>query len=105
MHAVSKDNRAALQRKPPVKETLSLKPAIGNAQQFSDLLERGYDRCAASYEQARDARIVPELIMLVGLLVPGAAALDIESEAGIPVARGLARRCEVTGVDISGMMV
>ena len=47
----------------------------------------------------------PELTLLSERLGDGASVLDIGCGAGIPVARALAERFEVTGVDLSGEMI
>ena len=46
-----------------------------------------------------------ELDALWGILNDGAAVLDIGCGAGVPVARTLAKRFRVTGVDISASMI
>lgn len=70
-----------------------------------ELVRRGYDRAAAAYERARSGKPPAELEALVELLEPGAQVLDIGCGAGVPVARFLAARFALTGVDISAEQV
>ncbi|HMA38249.1 MAG TPA: methyltransferase domain-containing protein [Chloroflexia bacterium] len=68
------------------------------------VVEAGYDRMAEQYLAAKDAQDPPTLAALERLtaaLPPGAAVLDLGCGAGVPVARWLAQRFAVTGVDIS----
>jgi cyclopropane fatty-acyl-phospholipid synthase-like methyltransferase len=69
------------------------------------LVREGYDRCAAAYERARRQEAAPPLALLMPRLPDGARILDVGCGAGVPVARELARRHHVTGVDLSGEMV
>jgi SAM-dependent methyltransferase len=71
-------------------------------------VEDGYDRMAGQYLAARDPDHPSRLAELEewGRTFPsGGAALDLGCGAGVPVARWLARRFEVTGVDISERQV
>lgn len=72
---------------------------------YKALVQRGYDLCAAAYEEARQKEVHPELELLIGRLARGAQVLDIGCGAGVPIARTLARRFQVTGVDISGEQI
>jgi SAM-dependent methyltransferase len=72
---------------------------------YKALVRRGYDHCAAAYDGARRRDAQPELAMLIGCLDDGAAVLDVGCGAGIPVARDLAQRFSVAGVDISRSMI
>ena len=47
----------------------------------------------------------PELCLLSERLADGASVLDIGCGAGVPIARALAERFTVTGVDVSGEMI
>ena len=80
-------------------------PAIDPQCDYKSLVRRGYDACAASYHQSRSAEPGSELQGLICMLVDGDAVLDIGCGAGVPIARQLAERYRVTGVDISTEMV
>jgi len=82
-----------------------MKRADDPAVDYKALVQRGYDRCAAAYDEARQRDARPELAMFMSYLDDGAAVLDVGCGAGIPVARDLAQRFIVTGVDISGSMI
>jgi SAM-dependent methyltransferase len=69
------------------------------------LVREGYDRCAAAYERTRWQETAPALSILMPRLPEGARVLDVGCGAGVPVVRELARRYDVTGVDLSGEMV
>ena len=68
-------------------------------------MRSGYDQCAAAYHESRKSEAGSELDALLGVLDDGAAVLDIGCGAGVPVARTLAKRFRVTGVDISASMI
>lgn len=72
---------------------------------YKALVQRGYDRCAAFYQEARQVEANPELDLLTRRLANGAQVLDIGCGAGVPIARRLAQRFRVTGVDISGEQI
>ena len=72
---------------------------------YKELVRIGYNQCAAAYHLARGAEVPSELDVLVNRLVNGASVLDIGCGAGVPVARTLAERFSVTGVDISDSMI
>lgn len=69
------------------------------------LVKCGYDACAAAYHRARREDPQPELSWLIERLEGGSRVLDIGCGAGVPVARELAVRFDVTGVDLSEAMV
>ena len=69
------------------------------------LVRRGYDQCATAYARARQQETAPALSLLIPRLADGARILDVGCGAGVPVARALAERFDVTGVDLSGEMV
>ena len=75
------------------------------ATNYKALVRSGYDQCAAAYHESRKSEAGRELDALLGALDDGAAVLDIGCGAGVPVARTLAERFSVTGVDISGSMI
>lgn len=82
-----------------------MRPANDPTVDYADLVRTGYDRCAATYAESREAEAQSELSLLAEHLDDGASILDIGCGAGVPVARELAKRFAVTGVDISGEMV
>lgn len=78
-----------------------MQPANDPNVNYKALVQRGYDHCAAAYEQARQSEACPELELLTRRLPQGAQVLDIGCGAGVPIARTLAQRFRITGVDIS----
>jgi SAM-dependent methyltransferase len=82
-----------------------MRPANDPAIDYKALVRQGYDRCAAAYDRMRQEESNPELALLTGRLRDGATVLDVGCGAGVPVARSLAQRFAVTGVDISGEMI
>ena len=68
-------------------------------------MRRGYDTCAEAYDRSRRTEPGTELEALSIRLRDGDSVLDIGCGAGVPIARSLARRCRVTGVDLSPKMV
>ena len=66
---------------------------------------RGYDACADAYGASRATDPVFELNPLLDRLDDGDAVLDVGCGTGKPIARLLARKSCVTGVDISSEMV
>jgi cyclopropane fatty-acyl-phospholipid synthase-like methyltransferase len=89
----------------PLIEGRSVKPADDPTIDYKRLVECGYNRCAAAYEEARSGETEPPLALLMARLADGAMVLDVGCGAGVPVARELASRFMVTGVDISAHMV
>ncbi len=82
-----------------------MQPANDPAVDYKALVQRGYDLCAASYEEARQGEADPDLDLLIRRLTNGAHVLDIGCGAGVPIARTLAQRFRVTGVDISSEQI
>lgn len=82
-----------------------MRPADDSQINYKDLVRRGYNSCAAEYDKSRRREAGPELSLLTGQLSEAATILDVGCGAGVPVARTLARRFVVTGVDISGEMI
>jgi ubiquinone/menaquinone biosynthesis C-methylase UbiE len=72
---------------------------------YKNLVQKGYDRCAKAYEAARSDEAAPELALLTERLRKGAKILDLGCGPGIPIARALVQRYEVTGVDLSKEMI
>ena len=72
---------------------------------YKALVQSGYDQCAAAYHESRRSEAGRELGALLSVLEDGAAVLDIGCGAGAPVAKTLAERFRVTGVDISDSMI
>lgn len=72
------------------------------------IVEEGYDRIAAAYKKAReeiDQRDERYLKALLERLPEGSRVLDLGCGAGVPITKLLARRHDVTGIDISARQV
>lgn len=82
-----------------------MQPANDLNVDYKALVQRGYDLCAAAYEEARQSEAHAELDLLSRRLTKGAHVLDIGCGAGVPIARTLAQRFQVTGVDISSEQI
>ncbi len=82
-----------------------MKPALDPTIDYKRLVAEGYNNCAASYEQARRKTFHPEIKWLKSQLPNRAHVLDIGCGSGLPVARELAKRFIVTGVDISAEQI
>ena len=80
-------------------------PANDPAVDYRALVRRGYDTCAQAYDSSRRTEPGTELEALSSRLQEGDSVLDIGCGAGVPIARSLARRHRVTGVDLSPEMV
>ncbi len=72
---------------------------------YKVLVRSGYDQSAVAYHESRRREAGSELDAIFEVLDDGAAVLDIGCGAGVPVARALAERFSVTGVDISDSMI
>jgi SAM-dependent methyltransferase len=73
-----------------------------------EIVARGYDAIALRYAQWAGQIEKPTLEWVRDLdarLRPGSDVLDLGCGRGVPVARELARRHRVTGVDISGVQI
>ncbi len=81
------------------------RPADDPHANYKALVQRGYDRCATAYETARPGAAHPELGLLTSRLAGAGQVLDVGCGAGVPIARTLAQRWRVTGVDISGEQI
>lgn len=82
-----------------------MKPAEDPSTDYKALVRQSYDRLADDYEEMRQTEAPSSLSLLTDRLNDGVAILDIGCGVGIPVARTLARRFTVTGVDISVGMI
>ncbi|MCI0848392.1 MAG: class I SAM-dependent methyltransferase [Chloroflexi bacterium] len=82
-----------------------MKPADDPTFDYKSLVQRGYDRCLAAYDEARKSEAGPELDFLTRRLEDGAAVLDVGCGTGVPYTRALAQRFTVTGVDSSSEMI
>ncbi|MDE2767447.1 MAG: class I SAM-dependent methyltransferase [Chloroflexota bacterium] len=80
-------------------------PATDPEADYHALVRRGYDACAGAYHEARKTQAPTELRELMDRLEAAAEVLDLGCGAGVPIARSLAARHRVTGVDISREMV
>ena len=82
-----------------------MQPANDPNIDYKALVQRGYDLCAAAYEEARQDEASPELQLLTSRLPNGSRILDIGCGAGVPIARTLAQHFDITGIDISGEQI
>ena len=80
-------------------------PALDPDFDYKALVRRAYDACAPAYDVSRKAEPGTELRALANRLDDDDAVLDIGCGAGVPIARSLAARFRVTGVDISPEMI
>lgn len=80
-------------------------PAIDPVVDYKAFVRRAYDACAAAYDISRKAEPGIEIRRLSDRLNDGDAVLDIGCGAGVPIAKSLAARYRVTGVDISQEMI
>lgn len=80
-------------------------PATNPAADYRTLVRRGYDACARAYHESRKAQVATEIRGLLDRLDDGSAVLDVGCGAGVPIAKSLAERHRVTGVDVSPEMV
>jgi ubiquinone/menaquinone biosynthesis C-methylase UbiE len=82
-----------------------MKPAIDPQINYKQLVRAGYDRCAHAYREARAGGPTTGLALLFDHLSPPASVLDLGCGSGVPVARVLSERYEVTGVDFSAQQL
>jgi len=80
-------------------------PATDPKTDYKALVQSGYDACAAAYDQSRRIEPGSEILRLTDRLNDGDAVLDIGCGAGVPIAKSLAARYRVTGVDLSPEMI
>lgn len=71
------------------------------------IVRRGYDLVSLAYraDDAEDGAYGEWLHLLETRIEPGARILDLGCGCGVPVARRLARRYDVTGIDISPVQI
>jgi SAM-dependent methyltransferase len=72
---------------------------------YKGLVRKGYDLCADKYAAARSQDDSDQLAPLLKLLPDHSSLLDLGCGAGVPIARRLAERHGVIGVDISEQML
>lgn len=72
---------------------------------YRELVRAAYNRCASDYAEQRRNTAEAELNLISERLKPDSRILDVGCGAGVPVARQLANKFEVTGVDISSSMI
>jgi cyclopropane fatty-acyl-phospholipid synthase-like methyltransferase len=82
-----------------------MKPANDPSIDYRLLVKQGYDTCAATYEAIREKEVEPDLVLLMDKLDDDAKVMDIGCGAGVPIARALAQRFVVKGIDVSKEMV
>jgi SAM-dependent methyltransferase len=78
-----------------------MKQADDPNRDYGKLVQRGYDSVAAAFNAARSLESADVLAPLLEVLPAGARVLDLGCGTGVPIARSLAQRFDVTGVDIS----
>jgi SAM-dependent methyltransferase len=83
----------------------NLNPATDPRVDYKAFVKRAYDTCAGAYDEARRAEPGPEIRELMKRLADGSHVLDVGCGAGVPIARSLAARHHVTGVDFSREMI
>ena len=80
-------------------------PANNPEVDYRALVRRSYDACAEEYGESRKVEPGIEIRGLLDRLENGAAVLDIGCGTGVPIAKSLANRYQVTGVDVSQEMI
>lgn len=81
-----------------------MKPATDATRDYRLLVRDAYDRCASDYNAARSSE-PPDALDLLEDLPLGSRVLDLGCGGGVPVARTLAERHAVVGVDLSASML
>jgi len=71
------------------------------------IVRRGYDQVSRAYrrDDAGDGEYAPWLDLVERGLTPGSPVLDLGCGCGVPVARRLAPRFRVTGIDLSTVQI
>ncbi len=80
-------------------------PATDPKVDYKAFVRQAYDACAAAYDESRRAEPGSEIQGLSDRLNDGDSVLDIGCGAGVPIAKSLAARYRVTGVDVSPEMI
>ena len=80
-------------------------PATDPQVNYKAFVRQAYDACAAAYDESRRAEPGNEIRGLSDRLSDGDTVLDIGCGAGVPIAKSLAARYSVTGVDVSPEMI
>ncbi len=80
-------------------------PATDPKVDYKAFVRQAYAACAAAYAESRMAEPGNEIRGLSDRLSDGDAVLDIGCGAGVPIAKSLAARYRVTGVDVSPEMI
>jgi SAM-dependent methyltransferase len=70
-----------------------------------EIVAAGYDACGPRYAASRGGTVPPPLERLLDSLPESARVLEIGCGGGFPVTAALARRADVTAVDLSSVMV
>jgi len=78
-----------------------MKRADDPKRDYRKLVERGYDEVASVFNDARSGEDTRALDPLMARLADDAPVLDLGCGTGVPIARALAERFGVTGVDLS----
>jgi SAM-dependent methyltransferase len=81
-----------------------MNPATDSRIDYKKLVQDGYNACATPFAAAREGG-PSGLDLLLPRLRPGAEVLDLGCGCGVPVARALAARHRVTGVDFSSEQI
>ncbi len=71
-----------------------MQPATDPTINYKDLVQQGFDRCAAAYECARRGTTNPELALLMARLPTSAQVLDIGCGAGVDLSAEQIRRAQ-----------
>jgi SAM-dependent methyltransferase len=78
-----------------------MKPASDPHTNYTDLVRRGYNKCAEAYSEARQDQPPSALELITSKLPHNSKVLDLGCGAGIPITKALALHHVVTGVDFS----
>lgn len=81
-----------------------MKP-VDSSRDYRAFVLAAYEECATAYSAARGAEAPQALDLLTASVPPRSRVLDLGCGAGAPVARALAERYDVVGVDLSASML
>ncbi len=84
---------------------VAMRPANDPLVDYKKLVKRSYDACAEEYGASRKSNAGLELRGLTERLEGGMSVLDVGCGAGVPIARALSEKFQVTGVDVSREML